>query len=83
MSTEATPNTFFMDDKEIDIREGETIFRAGRRHDMADHGAAGHLVQHLRQVRLHAGALARRQNDAGERAAGFGMMRQCHGACIV
>src|ERR1700754_64092 len=27
----ATPNTFFMDDKEIDIREGETIFRAGRR----------------------------------------------------
>src|SRR6201991_48180 len=28
----ATPNTFFMDDKEIDIREGETIFRAGRRH---------------------------------------------------
>src|SRR5471032_994202 len=30
----ATPNTFFMDDKEIDIREGETIFRAGRRHDI-------------------------------------------------
>jgi formate dehydrogenase major subunit len=28
------PNTFFMDDKEIDIREGETIFRAGRRHDI-------------------------------------------------
>src|SRR5215468_915158 len=26
--------TFFMDDKEIDIREGETIFRAGRRHDI-------------------------------------------------
>ena len=25
------PNTFFMDDQEIDIREGETIFRAGRR----------------------------------------------------
>jgi formate dehydrogenase major subunit len=25
------PNTFFMDDKEIDIRDGETIFRAGRR----------------------------------------------------
>src|SRR3954463_14057247 len=24
--------TFFMDDKEIDIRPGETIFRAGRRH---------------------------------------------------
>src|SRR6187399_556003 len=34
MSTEATPNTFFMDDKEIDIRDGETIFRAGRRHDI-------------------------------------------------
>src|SRR3954471_16684556 len=32
--TETTqkPNTFFMDDKEIDIRPGETIFRAGRRH---------------------------------------------------
>src|ERR1041385_5924790 len=30
----AKPNTFFMDDKEIDIREGETIFRAGRRHDI-------------------------------------------------
>src|SRR5215212_11071877 len=29
-----TANTFFMDDKEIDIREGETIFRAGRRHDI-------------------------------------------------
>src|SRR5688572_1575129 len=28
------PNTFFMDGKEIDIREGETIFRAGRRHDI-------------------------------------------------
>src|SRR5215207_472250 len=27
-------NTFFMDDKEIDIREGETIFRAGRRLDI-------------------------------------------------
>src|SRR3974377_155937 len=25
------PNTFFMDDKEIDIRPGESIFRAGRR----------------------------------------------------
>jgi formate dehydrogenase major subunit len=25
------PNTFFMDDREIDIRPGETIFRAGRR----------------------------------------------------
>src|SRR5471032_1092565 len=30
----ATPNTFFMDDKEIDIREDETIFRAGRRFDI-------------------------------------------------
>src|SRR5215212_2100421 len=29
-----TAQTFFMDDKEIDIREGETIFRAGRRHDI-------------------------------------------------
>src|SRR4051812_18462761 len=25
------PNTFFIDDREIDIREGETIFRAARR----------------------------------------------------
>ncbi len=32
--TTQKPNTFFMDDKEIDIREGETIFRAGRRHDI-------------------------------------------------
>ena len=53
------------------------------RHDMGDHGAARHLVQHLRLIRLHAGALARRQNNAGERTAGFGMMRQCHGAAIV
>src|SRR5260221_14614160 len=29
-----TANTFFMDGKEIDIRPGETIFRAGRRHDI-------------------------------------------------
>jgi formate dehydrogenase major subunit len=29
---ETKPNTFFMDGKEIDIRPGETIFRAGRRH---------------------------------------------------
>ena len=28
------PNTFFMDGKEIDILPGETIFRAGRRHDI-------------------------------------------------
>ena len=35
MSTDASkPNTFFMDGKEIDIRPGETIFRAGRRHDI-------------------------------------------------
>jgi formate dehydrogenase major subunit len=32
--TDAPKNTFFMDDKEIDIRPGETIFRAGRRHDI-------------------------------------------------
>jgi formate dehydrogenase major subunit len=32
MTETQKPNTFFMDDKEIDIREGETIFRAGRRH---------------------------------------------------
>jgi formate dehydrogenase major subunit len=31
MSDAQKPNTFFMDDKEIDIRPGETIFRAGRR----------------------------------------------------
>jgi formate dehydrogenase major subunit len=34
MAMSDTKNTFFMDDKEIDIREGETIFRAGRRHDI-------------------------------------------------
>ena len=34
MSDTQKPNTFFMDDKEIDIREGETIFRAGRRFDI-------------------------------------------------
>src|SRR5687767_8030641 len=28
----AAHGTFFMDDKEIDIRPGETIFTAGRRH---------------------------------------------------
>src|ERR1043166_9351974 len=28
------PNTFFIDDREIDIREGETIFRAARRLDI-------------------------------------------------
>jgi formate dehydrogenase major subunit len=27
----AKPNTFFLDDCEVDIRDGETIFRAGRR----------------------------------------------------
>jgi len=34
--TESTqkPNTFFIDDREIDIREGETIFRAARRLDI-------------------------------------------------
>ncbi|MEA2983427.1 MAG: formate dehydrogenase major subunit, partial [Alphaproteobacteria bacterium] len=30
----STAQTFFMDGKEIDIRPGETIFRAGRRHDI-------------------------------------------------
>ena len=25
------PNTFVIDDREVDIREGETIFRAARR----------------------------------------------------
>src|SRR6187399_2158969 len=34
MAMSDTKNTFFMDDKEIDIRDGETIFRAGRRHDI-------------------------------------------------
>src|SRR5436190_7702466 len=34
MAMSDTKNTFFMDDKEIDIRGGETIFRAGRRHDI-------------------------------------------------
>ena len=28
------PNTFFIDDREVDIREGETIFRAARRLDI-------------------------------------------------
>ena len=28
------PNTFFIDDREIDIREGESIFRAARRLDI-------------------------------------------------
>ena len=34
--TETTqkPNTFFLDDKEVDIRAGETIFRAARRADI-------------------------------------------------
>src|SRR6201982_2392125 len=30
----AKPNTFFIDDREIDIRDGETIFRAARRLDI-------------------------------------------------
>ena len=29
-----TPNSFFIDDREIDIREDETIFRAARRLDI-------------------------------------------------
>ena len=32
--TKETPNTFVIDDREIDIREGETIFRAARRLDI-------------------------------------------------
>src|SRR6267154_5768641 len=33
--TETTkPNTFFIDDREVDIRDGETIFRAARRLDI-------------------------------------------------
>src|SRR4051794_24588795 len=31
---DAALGTFFMDDQEIDIRPGETIFTAGRRHDI-------------------------------------------------
>src|SRR5438445_7907314 len=35
MSTNETkPNTFFIDDREVDIREGESIFRAARRLDI-------------------------------------------------
>jgi formate dehydrogenase major subunit len=33
-TNDSNPNTFVMDGKEIDIREGETIFRAGRRFDI-------------------------------------------------
>ena len=31
---QTTPNTFFIDDREVDIRDGETIFRAARRLDI-------------------------------------------------
>ena len=36
LMTEKTqnPNTFFLDDREVDIRAGESIFRAARRHDI-------------------------------------------------
>jgi formate dehydrogenase major subunit len=34
MSTDIKTNTFFIDDREIDIRDGETIFRAARRLDI-------------------------------------------------
>jgi formate dehydrogenase major subunit len=34
MADKQTPNTFFIDDREIDIRDGETIFRAARRLDI-------------------------------------------------
>jgi len=33
-SNASKPNTFFIDDREIDIREGESIFRAARRLDI-------------------------------------------------
>ncbi len=32
--TETKPKTFFIDEREIDIREGESIFRAARRLDI-------------------------------------------------
>ena len=34
MSTDAKPNTFFIDDREVDIRDGESIFKAARRLDI-------------------------------------------------
>src|ERR1700730_4089214 len=34
MADEQKPNTFFIDDREIDIRPGESIFRAARRLDI-------------------------------------------------
>jgi formate dehydrogenase major subunit len=34
MSTDTKPNTFTIDDREVDIREGESIFRAARRIDI-------------------------------------------------
>jgi formate dehydrogenase major subunit len=34
MADKQTPNTFFIDDREVDIREGESIFRAARRLDI-------------------------------------------------
>src|SRR6201992_424112 len=34
MSETQKPNTFLIDDREIDIREGESIFRAARRLDI-------------------------------------------------
>src|ERR1044072_7782093 len=34
MSESEKPRTFFIDDREIEIRPGETIFRAGRRNDI-------------------------------------------------
>ncbi len=34
MMADSKPNTFIIDDREIDIREGETIFRAARRLDI-------------------------------------------------
>ena len=34
MTDASKPTTFFIDDREIDIRDGETIFRAARRIDI-------------------------------------------------
>ncbi len=40
---------------------------ARRGHDVAEHRPAAHLVEHLRGVILHSGALTRRENDHGGR----------------
>ena len=70
--TTQKPNTFFMDDKEIDIREGETIFRAGRRLDIKVAAPLLHAEARLpagRQLpRLH-GRDRRRARAGGELSA--------------